>query len=256
MSGVTCCLHFPGQLNSDLWKLARNLIPFPWLHFFKVGFVLFTSRNFQQCRALTFPELTRQMWDAKNMMCAANPQRNQYITVSTVFRGRMSTKEVDELMINVQNNNSSYSVEWIPDNMKSFLCDIHPNGFKMASTVIGNSTSLQDMFRWVSNQFTAMFRSKVPLHWYIREGMDEMEFTKAESNMNDLVSKYQQYQNATVETSSIIAKLETSSVIEKLLPIIMNKLGHTVEIQIVSSEDREKQGEMQAPLCGALQVII
>ena len=30
-------------------------------------------------------------------------------------------------------------------------------------------------------------------------GMDEMEFTEAESNMNDLVSEYQQYQDATVE---------------------------------------------------------
>ena len=28
------------------------------------------------------------------------------------------------------------------------------------------------------------------------EGMDEMEFTEAESNMNDLVSEYQQYQEA------------------------------------------------------------
>jgi len=29
---------------------------------------------------------------------------------------------------------------------------------------------------------------------YTGEGMDEMEFTEAESNMNDLVSEYQQYQ--------------------------------------------------------------
>jgi len=28
-------------------------------------------------------------------------------------------------------------------------------------------------------------------------GMDEMEFTEAESNMSDLVSEYQQYQDAT-----------------------------------------------------------
>jgi len=27
-------------------------------------------------------------------------------------------------------------------------------------------------------------------------GMDEMEFTEAESNMSDLVSEYQQYQDA------------------------------------------------------------
>merc|ERR1712176_1738362 len=45
MSGVTCCLRFPGQLNSDLRKLAVNLIPFPRLHFFMVGFAPLTSRG-------------------------------------------------------------------------------------------------------------------------------------------------------------------------------------------------------------------
>ena len=29
--------------------------------------------------------------------------------------------------------------------------------------------------------------------------MDEMEFTEAESNMNDLISEYKQYQEATVD---------------------------------------------------------
>lgn len=44
-----------------------------------------------------------------------------------------------------------------------------------------------------------MFRRKAFLHWYTGEGMDEMEFTEAESNMNDLVSEYQQYQEASIE---------------------------------------------------------
>merc|ERR1711927_57776 len=66
MSGITCCLRFPGQLNADLRKLAVNLIPFPRLHFFMVGFTPLTSRGSQQYRALTVPELTQQMWDAKN----------------------------------------------------------------------------------------------------------------------------------------------------------------------------------------------
>uniref|UniRef100_A0A669C7W7 Tubulin, beta 2b n=1 Tax=Oreochromis niloticus TaxID=8128 RepID=A0A669C7W7_ORENI len=42
-------------------------------------------------------------------------------------------------------------------------------------------------------------KRKAFLHWYTGEGMDEMEFTEAESNMNDLVSEYQQYQDATAE---------------------------------------------------------
>jgi tubulin beta len=116
-----------------------------------------------------------------------------------MFRGKMSTKEVDEQMLQVQNKNSSYFVEWIPNNVKSSVCDVPPKGLKMAATFIGNSTSIQEMFRRVSEQFTAMFRRKAFLHWYTGEGMDEMEFTEAESNMNDLVAEYQQYQDATAE---------------------------------------------------------
>ena len=55
------------------------------------------------------------------------------------------------------------------------------------------------MFRRVGEQFEAMFRRKAFLHWYTGEGMDEIEFTEAESNMNDLISENQQYQDATVE---------------------------------------------------------
>ncbi|XP_041804333.1 tubulin beta-2A chain-like isoform X7 [Chelmon rostratus] len=108
-------------------------------------------------------------------------------------------KEMDEQMLSVQNKNSSYFVEWIPNNVKTAVCDIPPRGLKMSATFIGNSTAIQELFRRISEQFTAMFRRKAFLHWYTGEGMDEMEFTEAESNMNDLVSEYQQYQDATAD---------------------------------------------------------
>ncbi|KAM3143155.1 hypothetical protein pb186bvf_004741 [Paramecium bursaria] len=208
MSGVTCCLRFPGQLNSDLRKLAVNLIPFPRLHFFMIGFAPLTSRGSQQYRALTVPELTQQMFDAKNMMCAADPRHGRYLTASALFRGRMSTKEVDEQMLNVQNKNSSYFVEWIPNNIKSSICDIPPKGLKMAVTFVGNSTAIQEMFKRVAEQFTAMFRRKAFLHWYTGEGMDEMEFTEAESNMNDLTPQLKKKENSKKEkkTDPIIQK--------------------------------------------------
>ncbi len=77
----------------------------------------------------------------------------------------MSTKEVDEQMLNVQNKNSSYFVEWIPNNIKSSVCDIPPKGLKMAVTFIGNNTCIQEMFKRVAEQFTAMFRRKAFLHF-------------------------------------------------------------------------------------------
>ncbi|KAF2354807.1 Tubulin/FtsZ GTPase domain [Trinorchestia longiramus] len=199
MSGVTTCLRFPGQLNADLRKLAVNMVPFPRLHFFMPGFAPLTARGSQQYRALSVPELTQQMFDAKNMMAACDPRHGRYLTVAAIFRGKMSMKEVDEQMYNIQSKNSPYFVEWIPNNVKTAVCDIPPRGIKMAATFIGNSTAIQELFKRISEQFTAMFKRKAFLHWYTGEGMDEMEFTEAESNMNDLVSEYQQYQEATAE---------------------------------------------------------
>merc|ERR1712039_13147 len=143
---------------------------------FMPGFAPLTSRGSQQYRALTVPELTQQMFDAKNMMAACDPRHGRYLTVAAMFRGRMSMKEVDEQMLNVQNKNSSYFVEWIPNNVKPAVCDIPPRGLKMSATFVGNSTAIQELFKRISEQFTA-----------------------AESNMTDLVFEYQQYQDATAE---------------------------------------------------------
>jgi tubulin beta len=132
-------------------------------------------------------------------MAACDPRHGRYLTASVMFRGKIAAKEVDEQMLQVNQKNSAYFVEWIPNNIKTSLCDIAPKNMKMAATFVGNSTAIQELFKRVSEQFTAMFRRKAFLHWYTGEGMEEMEFTEAESNMNDLVSEYQQYQEATAE---------------------------------------------------------
>ena len=95
----------------------------------------------------------------------AGPADNQLVQLLSCCGGL----QVDEQMLNVQNKNSSYFVEWIPNNVKSSICDIPPKGLKMSATFIGNTTAIQEMFKRVSEQFTAMFRRKAFLHWYTGE---------------------------------------------------------------------------------------
>ena len=203
ITGTTCSLRFPGQLNCDLRKLAVNMVPFPRLHFFLVGFAPLTAFSSQGFRVLTVPELTQQAFDAKNMMCAADPRHGRYLTCAMMFRGKISSEVVDDQMFQMVNKHSSYFVEWIPNNLKASICDIPPKGLEMSSVFIGNSTAIQEAWKRVADQFTVMFRRKAFLHWYTGEGMDEMEFTEAESNLNDLVSEYQQYQDATADEEDI-----------------------------------------------------
>ena len=100
------------QLNADLRKLAVNMVPFPRLHFFMPGFAPLTSRGSQQYRALTVPELTQQIFDAKNMMAACDPRHGRYLTVAAVFRGRMSMKEVSNIIYVVFCFISVYNVSY------------------------------------------------------------------------------------------------------------------------------------------------
>ncbi|RRT85276.1 hypothetical protein B296_00003858 [Ensete ventricosum] len=49
---------------------------------------------------------------------------------------------------------------------------------------------------------------------------------------------------------------ETAPVVMQLVPVIMMELHQTLEAQKLSSDEREKQNELQGLLCGCLQVII
>ena len=55
-------------------------------------------------------------------------------------------KDVDEQIYRIQDRNSSHFVEWIPNNVKTAVCDISPRGLKTAATFLGNTTSIQELF--------------------------------------------------------------------------------------------------------------
>ena len=63
------------------------IVPFPRPHFFMTGFTPLTARGSQQYRAVTVPELTQQMFDAKNTMAVSDPRHGCYLMVS-IFTGQ------------------------------------------------------------------------------------------------------------------------------------------------------------------------
>ena len=105
-------------------------------------------------------------------------------------------KEVEDEIYNIQLKKADYFVKWIPNNMKTAVCDVPPRGLNMSATFIANSTAINELFKKTAEQFAAMYRRKAFVHWYTVEGMDEMEFNDANANVNDLISEYQQYQEA------------------------------------------------------------
>merc|ERR1712099_127029 len=87
----------------------------------------------------------------------------------------------------------------IPNNIKSSIIVVPPEGAPMSGTFIANTTALNGLFQRMASQFGAMYKRKAFLHWYKGEGMDEMEFQEADKNVRDLITEYQDKQDAVVD---------------------------------------------------------
>ncbi len=59
------------------------------------------------------------MFDPRNIMAACDTRQGKYLTVATLFRGRVSMKEVETQMFGMLNKHSTNFVEWIPNNIKT-----------------------------------------------------------------------------------------------------------------------------------------
>jgi len=199
MAGVTASLRFPGKLNGDLRKLGVNLVPFPRLHFFLIAQAPLQSQDNKAYQLVNVQELTNQCFSPRNFFANVKPDDGKYLTASLLFRGKMSTQEVDENIEKRQSNNSDDFVEWIPNNMKTSVVEVPPKDVEQSCTFVANTTALKGIFQRLATQFGAMYKRKAFLHWYKGEGMDEMEFQEADKNVRDLITEYQDKQDAVVE---------------------------------------------------------
>jgi tubulin beta len=199
MSGITASLRFPGKLNGDLRKMGVNLVPFPRLHFFAIAqSPLFAPGEGDKVK-LTVQELTDQMWSSRNFLANVKPDDGKYLTASCCYRGDLATQEVDDQVAQVQAKMSEDFVTWIPNNIKSSIIKVAPEDVAMSGTFVSNTTALKSVFQRISAQFAKMYKRKAFLHWYKGEGMDEMEFQEADKNVRDLVTEYQDKQDAVVD---------------------------------------------------------
>ncbi|CAL7934702.1 unnamed protein product [Xylocopa violacea] len=204
MSAVTACFRFPGESNVDTRKLQVNLVPFPRLHFFVPGYAPLLSRSSAPYTVLSVPELTQRLFHPNSAFVHCDPAAGKFLAVATIFRGRMSTKTVEEQMANLRNRNGPCFVEWIPNNVQTAVCDVAPRGLGQAASSISNTTAIREPFQRLTSLFDDMSRRKAYMHWYTAEGMDEIEFFDSRSMLRDLVTEYGRQQEATMPETGFL----------------------------------------------------
>jgi len=198
--GITSSLRFPGMLNSDLRKLGTNLVPFPRLHFFLVAQAPLQCKKEKKHLSLNIKELTSQAFDESNFFSNIRNKDGKTLACSLTFRGEdLSSQVIDDEIRKKQVKDADHFVEWIPSNVKSGIVRVPPISSAVSCTAVTNTTALKVVYQRIITQFGAMYKRKAFLHWYKNEGMDEMEFEEAEKNIRDLITEYQDKQEAVIE---------------------------------------------------------
>jgi len=197
--GVTAPLRFEGSINADLRKLGTNLVPFPRLHFFMIAES--PLRDIQN-RVFDLTTCVTGVMENSNAFANCNYESGKTMAASITFR----TKDIDQKKCEGEvfsqqekSKQSGTMVEWIPNNYKIGVVSCERIDTELSATAVMNTTALKAIFQRLATQFGALFKRKAFLHWYKGEGMDEMEFQEADKNVRDLITEYQDKENARFE---------------------------------------------------------
>ena len=140
ISGVTCGLRFPGQINSSLRKQAVNLVTFPRVHFFMNSLSPYVN---DPKSTNSVQQIVSNLFSPSSFMVSADPRQGRYATASITFRGEVSSREAELSCRSTIDKNSSYFYEWIPNNIQCSLCSTPSPGKPLSAVFTGNSTAIQ-----------------------------------------------------------------------------------------------------------------
>jgi len=203
--GITSSIRFPGMLNGDLRKLGVNLVPFPRLHFFLVSQSPLVAQDSQAKVPEDVKALKNQAFEGTCFFANVKPKDGKYLATNFNYRGypsKISSKTVEDEMQILQSKEQDQFVDWIPNNIKTSIVTTPPRTSDMSCTFVANTTALKGIFQRLATQFGQMYKRKAFLHWYKGEGMDEMEFQEADKNVRDLITEYQDKEDAVYEEES------------------------------------------------------
>ncbi|EJT45605.1 tubulin beta chain [Trichosporon asahii var. asahii CBS 2479] len=169
------------------------MVPFPRLHFFTAGYAPLVATSNRAYTASNVSDLTSALFQRRSLLAAIDPAMGKYLTVSVAYRGKLSMRDIESSIYDFQNKNSDHFVPWIPNGALTTLCTVPPVGQTASATLVANTTAISEVFKRSHVQFRQLLADETG------EGMDEMEFTEAESNLADLCEEYDQYESAQLD---------------------------------------------------------
>ncbi|EAS05727.1 tubulin/FtsZ family, GTPase domain protein (macronuclear) [Tetrahymena thermophila SB210] len=194
MSGTTAQWRFPSQVYNTMRKLATNMVPFPQLLFLNTGVAPILHHEFVTNRSLSTKEMISMLQNNRNSV-NHNINQDKLIDFASLYIFRGINQSEQEILEEIQDQQIKTQY-YIPDNQKVYQCNqTFNNEFRNSALKLENGTSVTEILQEQLQNFSALFKRKAFLHYGFGD-TDEMEFTEAQSYLNDILDLYNQHQES------------------------------------------------------------
>ncbi|CDW90712.1 tubulin beta-1 chain [Stylonychia lemnae] len=194
MTTITSAIRFPSKQINDFRKMATSTVPFPRMHFFIPSMANLAPRYTEEYEKddMRTKDVCYRLFDARNTLLDVDFSKGRFYGYTAIFRGiNYSTVDLIQALRKNQDSNSSYFAEWLPDHHAVGVISRDLKYLpKNQGILLGNSTCISQTLEKLVEDFTKLLRRKAYLTHFTEQGLDEMEFTEAESNLNDLISEF------------------------------------------------------------------
>jgi len=198
VSSITASLRFPGSLNVDLNEFQTNLVPFPRIHYPLITYSPIISAEKAQLSALSVQEITLNCFEPQSQMVKCDPRAGKYMAVCLLYRGDVSSNDVNKVIATLQKRKNISFVDYISTGFKvginGTVSKNVPGGdlaeVPRSVCMISNTSAISDAWTRLCQKFDLMYQKRAFVHWYVGEGMEEAEFNDAREDLANLEQDY------------------------------------------------------------------